>query len=96
MTNALPVSLLQDEPRDRLLGSNDVHSVPSLVPRRRGPAARTRHRYLPRAGAVLVKPLPPGICPGDLEATGRENTFKSLATAPGRGFRTDPRQERTV
>ena len=38
-------------------GGADVRALPAVAAQRRGPAARARHRHLPRDGAQLVDPF---------------------------------------
>ena len=58
----LPFSLLQDVSRNKPPGSDAVCVFSTFVPERRRSAARTRYRYQPRNGAVLVEQIWPYVC----------------------------------
>ena len=55
----LPLSVLQDEPRDHPSGRDDVRSVSAFASERGGSFARARHRHQSRDGSILMEQ----ICP---------------------------------
>ena len=82
-----PLPLLQDEPRDHPLSSDDVRSFPAFASERRGSFAGTRHRHQPRNGSILVEQIWPAVCRRDSQEKGQPDAciFK-LEVALGRSL----------
>ena len=55
------VPLFQLVARGDPLRGDDVCQIPAVAAERRRPAGRARDRYLPRDGAVLLKPVRPDV-----------------------------------